>query len=508
MSRTILTGDEARNALLDGARAVTRAVGRSMGPLGRNVVFDPAPNYPTYPTSSRDGITIARQFAVSGPGSSGAKLIREAADKTVQEAGDGTSATCVLATAIYDNGLEALKEGKNVVQVKRQIQEDVQKVIAHLDSITVRLSGSMLEQVAVVSANNDAVLGKLIADATRQAGANGIVAVEDSPTNETTIERIEGMQFNQGYISQAFVNNESRQIVEFSNPLILLIDRALTSLQGMQNLMNAVAMGSRPLLILAEDVRGEALATLVVNKMKGAMAVCAVKLPTNLGHRKDLLLDIAALTGGVAVLQELGMDIGAVKAEMLGKAEKVTVSSSYCRISGGKGLPSELQKRKEHIFGMLSQKPTALEAEKLHERLAKLTGGVTVLRLGARSGFELGDLKARCEDACLATRCALESGVVPGAGMALCDSMKVLSPGIVRESIKRPAMQILENAGREGDFTVHLKCAVNALTGEDCDLVAEGILDPAKVVKASLLNAASVATTMLMTDTLIQVQDQ
>ena len=501
-----MTGDEARNALLEGALAVTRAVGRSMGPMGRNVVFDAAPSYPTYPTSSRDGITIARQFAVSGPGSSGTKLIREAADKTVQEAGDGTSATCVLATAIYENGLKALKAGQNVVQIKKQIQEDVKKVIAYLDSITIRLSGGMLEQVAVVSANNDASLGKLIADATRHAGANGIVAVEDSPTNETTIERIEGMQFNQGFISAAFVNNETRQIVEFSNPLILLLDRPLTSLQGMTPLLNQIAQGTRPLLILAEDIRGEALATLVVNKMKGAMAVCAVKLPTNLGHRKDLLLDIAALTGGVAVLQELGMDIGAVKAEMLGKAEKVTVSSSYCRISGGKGLPSELQKRKDHIFGMLSQKPTALEAEKLHERLAKLTGGVTVLRLGARSGFELGDLKARCEDSCLSTRCALESGVVPGAGMALASASLKIGPGIIKESLVKPALQILDNAGLIDRFDP--RQPVNAMTGEDSDLVAEGILDPAKVVKASLLNAVSVATTMLMTDTLIQIQDE
>ena len=504
--RTIYVGDEAREHLRSGAEAVTLAVGRSMGPLGRNVVFDPAPHYPTFPSSTRDGITIARQFAIDGPGASGCKLIREAADKTVQEAGDGTSATCVLAYALYENGLAALKEGRNVVEIRKSIQEDTKKVIEYLDSITIRLSGNMLEQVAIVSANNDSALGKLIADATRQAGSNGIVAVEDSPTNETTIERIEGMQFNQGYLSAAFVNNESRQIVEFQNPLILLLDRPLTSLQGMTPLMNAVAQGTRPLLILAEDVRGEALATLVVNKMKGALAVCAVKLPTNLGHRKDLLLDIAALTGGVACLQELGMDVSALKSEHLGRATKVVVSSSYCRIVGGAGTEEAIEKRKQNITGLLGQTPTSLEAEKLHERLAKLTGGVTVLRLGARSGLELGDLKARCEDSCLATRCALDSGVVPGAGMALASAIEAIPPGVVRSSIIEPALQILDNAGFVARFRPGQP--VNALTGEDCDLVAEGILDPVKVVKASLLNAASVAAVMLATDTLIMVDDQ
>ena len=503
--RSIYVGDEARELLRVGAEQVTRAVGRSMGPLGRNVVFDSAPHYPTYPTSSRDGITIARQFAVDGPGASGCKLIREAADKTVQEAGDGTSATCVLAYALYSEGLYALKAGQNVVQVRKQIQEDVKKVGDYLDSITVRLTGDMLRHVAVVSANNDERLGKLIADATRQSGPNGIVAVEDSPTNDTTIERIEGMQFSQGYLSAAFVNNESRQIVEFDNPLILLLDRPLTSLQGMTPLMNAVANGTRPLLILAEDIRGEALATLVVNKMKGALSVCAVKLPTNLGHRKDLLLDIAALTGGVACLQELGMDVSALKPEHLGRATKVVVSSSYCRIVGGAGTEEAIEKRKQNITGLLTQGPTSLEAEKLHERLAKLTGGVTVLRLGARSGFELGDLKARTEDACLATRCALESGVVPGAGMALVQATKVLSPGVVRDSIIAPALQILDNAGFKDRFDPLQ--AVNAVTGEDCDLIFAGILDPVKVVKAALLNAASVAAVMLATDTLIQVDD-
>ena len=504
--RRILTGDEAREALRHGAELVTLAVGKSIGPLGRNVVFDPAPNYPSYPTSSRDGVTICRQYAVEGAGASGCKLIKEAAEKTVAEAGDGTSATCILAYALYVNGLEALKEGKNVVQIKKSIQEDARKVIDYLDSITVRLSGQMLEQVAIVSANNDSSLGKLIAQATRQAGPSGIVAVEDSQTNETTIERIEGMQISSGYLSAAFVNNEARQIVEFQNPLILLLDRPLTSLQGLTPLMNAIAQGTRPLLILAEDVRGEALATLVVNKMKGALSVCAVKLPTNLGHRKDLLLDIAALTGGIAVLQELGMDIASVKPEMLGRAEKVTISSSYCRISGGKGTEEALAKRKENIHGLLTQSPTALEAEKLHERLAKLTGGVTVLRLGARSGFELGDLKARCEDACLSTRCALESGVVIGAGMALAQAAQILETGIVKSSLVSPALQILDNAGMKDRFDP--KQPVNAMTGEDSDLLEEGILDPAKVVKASLLNAASVATTMLMSDTLIQIQDQ
>ena len=319
------------------------------------------------------------------------------------------------------------------------------------------------------------------------------------------------MQFQQGWISQHFVNNDTRQTVEFFNPLILLLDRPLASMQGLVPMMESVAHGSRPILIMAEDVVGEALATLVMNKLKGTLQVCCVKLPANLGHRKDLLQDIAALTGGTAILQELGQDISKLIPSDLGQAEKVVISSTTTRIIGGYGKKEAIAKRIEEIKGLLLQNPTVLEKERLQERLAKLTGGVTILRLGAQTGLELGDKKARCEDACYSTRCALEDGVVPGAGMALARISTMLAPGIVSLALRRPAMQICENAGITNTLDICLQdkrpnIGTNSLTlAVKCDLMAAGIIDPAKVVKSSLRNASSVACQMLLTELVTQV---
>jgi chaperonin GroEL len=495
--RQIFTGDEARAILLEGAEALARVVGSSMGPMGRNTVFDAARDFPSYPSSSRDGVTIARQYMVEGPIASGVKMVKEAAERTLREAGDGTSATVVLAHALLKNGLESLKTD-SLVKVRRQMQADIEKVCAYIDSIK-RPVGDMLDTVAMISANNDEHLGRLVAEATRQAGEFGVVTVEESMGDKSSIERIEGMSLDQGYISAIFVNDERRQAVEFTNAVLLLIDRPLTSMQGLAPLMNAVASQSRPLLILAEDVRGEALATLATNKLQGRLQVCCVKLPTNLGHRKDLLLDLAALTGGTACLQELGMDLSSLNTSHLGRAQRVSVTSSVTRISGGAGSTESIQKRIATIQGVLQQSPTDLEREKLNERLAKLTGGLTVIRLAARSGLEMGELKARCEDSCLATRCALEGGVVIGAGMALSGSQAVLDDGPVKASVMAPALQIASNAG----------CAVgyDVLSGRSIEPDGMTVIDPALVVKASLRNAASVASVMLATDCVIQISE-
>jgi chaperonin GroEL len=497
--RKVFTGDEARDILLKGAEMLAQVVGSSMGPLGRNCVFDPARDFPAYPSSSRDGVTIARQYMIEGPYASGVKMVKEAAERTLREAGDGTSATVVLAHAILKNGLLSLKT-ENLVKVRRQIASDVEKVCAYIDSIAVPVEGPMLEQVAVISANNDEHLGRLVAEATIQAGKFGVVTVEEAMGSLSTIERIEGMSLDQGFISPIFVNNERRQICELDNPVILLLDRPLTSMQGLAPLMNAIASKAQPLLILAEDVRGEALATLATNKMQGRLSVCAVKLPSNLGHRKDLLLDLAALTGGTACLQELGMDVSKLNIGHLGRALKVTVTASQTRISGGNGSADSVGKRVETIQGLLAQTPTDLEKEKLQERLAKLTGGLTVIRLAARSGLEMGDLKARCEDSCLATRSALEGGVVIGAGLALYTMpLGILADGVIQESLAFPAKQIASNAG----------CAVglDALSGAPVEGLTSGILDPAIVVKAALRNAASVASVMLASDCVIQISE-
>lgn len=496
-------GEDARQGLLRGAEKLCKAVGGTMGPMGRNCIIDYTPGYPSCPMSTRDGVTVCRNFYLKDPvEDAGNRLVRAASEKACSEAGDGTSAAVVLAHAIFSAGLEALKT-QNVVQVKRAIEQDVEHVCQEIDKVKIRISGSMVDQVACIACNNDPVLGKQIADAMRAAGPNGVVAVEDSPSNETTIERQEGMQINQGYLSQHFVNNDSRQIVEFFNPVILLLDRPLTSMQGIAPMMEAIAKGSRPLLILAEDVSGEALATLVLNKVQGRLQVCCVKLPSNLGHRRDLLQDIAALTGGQAILQELGMDVAKMSGKDLGQAQKVVVTSNITRIIGGYGKKETIDKRIEEISGLLTQNPTPLERERLQERLAKLTGGVTILRLGAQTGLELGDKKARCEDACFATRCALEDGIVEGGGFALARIGMGMGKSIVADACLAPARQILKNAGYDELDSID-RLGFNSLTGEYGDLVEMGVIDPAKVIKSSLKNAASVACQMLLTETVIQ----
>jgi len=509
-----LFGEDARQALLRGSEQLARAVGSSMGPMGRNTVIDYTPGYPSTPKSTRDGVTIARNFYLPGAEDAGSRLIRAAAEKSVQEAGDGTTAAVVLANALYKAGLDELAKGRSVRSVTYEIREHTAFVIKEIDKRKQKVHGDMMKHVATISVNNDPELGGLIVEAMRQAGASGVVAVEDSPSAETTIERQEGMQFQQGYITPLFVNNDQKQIVEFINPVIVLLDRPLTSVQGMQAMLEGIAKSSNPLLILADDVTGEALGTFVANKMRGTLQVCCVKTPANLGHKKDLLLDIAALTGGTAILQELGLDVSSITPKMLGKAQKVVVTSNSTRIIGGFGAKETIEKRITEIKGLLGQNPTPLERERLQERLAKLTGGVTILKLGAQTGVELGDKKDRCEDACFATRCALDDGIVPGGGYTLARIAQTLPDGIVKTAVQRPMWQILENAGYDnrtpafsddGNKMADPNWGFNSLTGEWCDLVQVGVIDPAKVVKSSLRNAASVACQMLLTELVVQV---
>ena len=507
--RKIVSGIEARELLLVGAEKLATIVGATMGPMGRNCVIDFAPWQMHYPVSSRDGVTVAKSVFLEDPVEDcGSRMVREASDKAVSDAGDGTTAATVLAAAIYKHGLEALKSGESVVQVRDAIERDTKLACELIDKRSRKLSGKMIDQVATISANNDPILGGLIAEATRQAGPNGIVAVEESPTADTVIERIEGMQFNQGFINPVFVNQPLTQTVEFLNPLILLLDRPLSSMQGFTPLMEQVVKTGRPLLILAEDVTGEALAILGANKLRGTMSVCPVKLPSNMGHRKDLLKDIAALTDGTAVLQELGMDVSQITLKQLGRARKVVITSNFTRIMDGAGTPEAIEKRVTEIKGLMGQNPTNLERERLQERLAKLTGGVTLLKLGAYSGVELGDKKGRCEDACFSCRHAMQEGVVIGGGFCLFLVAEELPEGIVKKAITRPAEQILENAALDPvEILKEVKKrgqGYNSLTNEYVDLVADGVIDPTRVVKSSLRNASSVARTMLLTDHVIQ----
>jgi chaperonin GroEL len=512
MSWINTTSKEARERLLKGAALLAHAVGSSMGPEGRNCIVDLAPLAPGIPMSTRDGVSIARSIYIAEDlvADAGSRLIRAAAERTVAEAGDGTSASVVLAHAFFEAGLKQLEIDPNVRRVTQAIRATAEAAADYVKAMAQQVSGSMIDHVATISVNNDPVLGKYVADAVRASGAHGVVSVEDSPTSETSIERQEGMQFAKGWRSQGFVNVPEKQICELENPFIYMLDRRLTSLQGLQPMLKDIEKKGRPLLILAEDVDGEALATLLTFKLQGTFAVCCVKLPENLGHRKDILLDIAAMCGGNPMLRELGQNPADAKPADLGSCRKVIVSRDNTRIIGGNGTKQAVNARVTEIRGLLASNPPQIEKERLHERLAKLTGGVTVLRLGAQTGLELGDKKMRVDDAVCAIKCALEEGVVPGAGMALSRAAASVPDSWVRPVLGCPAAQILLNASMDAGGIL-LKVTENAdlwfgynvVTEKFGDLREAGVLDPVKVVRSSLLNAASVAIQMLLTETVV-----
>lgn len=508
------TSKEARDSLLKGAALLAHAVGSSMGPEGRNTVVDLAPLAPGIPMSTRDGVTIARSIYIADDlvADAGNRLIRAAAERTVAVAGDGTSASVVLAHAFFEAGLKQLEVDPNVRRVTRAIRQTAEQAEKYLVNIAQQVTGEMIDHVATISVNNDPVLGKWVADAVRASGAHGVVSVEDSATAETSLERQEGMQLSKGWRSQGFVNVPEKQTCEFENPFIYMLDRRLTSLQGLQPMLQGIEKTARPLLILAEDVDGEALATLLGNKIRGAFAVCCVKLPENLGHRKDVLLDIAAMCGGRPMLRELGDNPSDAKPADLGSCRRVVVSRDTTRIIGGNGSAADVAKRVTEIRGLLASDPPQIEKERLHERLAKLTGGVTVLKLGAQTGLELGDKKMRVDDACCAIRCALEEGVVPGAGTALLRA-SLNDPEWSGKCLARPFEQILKNASVDSQPIAVQACSnTNPWYGYDVvgekysDLREAGVLDPVKVVRSSLMNAASVACQMLLTETVVTLK--
>lgn len=514
MSWKITTSKEAKASLLAGSELLAHAVGSSMGPEGRNTVIDLSPLAPGSPMSTRDGVTIARAIYIADDliADAGSRLIRGAAERTVAVAGDGTSASVVLANAFYKAGLKQLEIDPNVRRVTNAIRETAQKAEEYLKSVAVQVTGGMIDHVATISVNNDPVLGKHVADAVRASGAHGMVSVEDSQTSETSIERQEGMQFAKGWRSQGFVNVQEKQTCDLENPFIYMLDRRLTSLQGLQGMIDGVNKSGRPLLILAEDVDGEALAFLLSLKLQGKFASCCVKLPDNLGHRKDVLLDIAAMCGGRPMLRELGNNPADAKPNDLGSCRRVVVSRDSTRIIGGSGTQAAVNQRVAEIRGLLASNPPQIEQERLQERLAKLTGGVTVLKLGAQTGVELGDKKMRVDDAVCAVNCALQEGIVPGAGTALLRASQ--NDGTwVSECLARPFKQILENASVD---PTNIEKAILSQTdpwfgydvvGEQLgDLRRAGVLDPLKVVRSSLMNAYSVANQMLLTETVVTLQ--
>jgi chaperonin GroEL len=511
---------EAREHLLAGVELLAHAVGKSMGPEGRNTVVDFAPLVPGSPFSTRDGVTIARSIYISDDliADAGSRLVRGAAEQTVITAGDGTSASVVLAHAFFAAGLKQLDVDPNVRRVTKAIREVAKQAEAYIKGLAQQVSGEMIDFVSTISVNNDPVLGKHVADAVRASGAHGVVSVEDSPTAETTIERQEGMQFASGWRSDGFVNNGAKMLCELEEPYIYMLDRRLTSLQGFQPMLAHIQKSGRPLLILAEDVDGEALAYLLSQKAAAGLAVCCVKLPSNLGHRKDLLLDIASMCGGRPMLKDLGDNPADAKPNDLGSCRRVVISRNSTRIIGGKGSKAAVAQRIQEIKGLLALNPPQIEVERLNERLAKLTGGVTILSLGAQTGVELADKKMRVDDAVNAIRCAIEEGVVPGAGTALLRAAKLQQNETNKwavECLTATFKQILNNAS--GDPKV---VAEKVLAKEDAwygyDVVGEefgdlrelGVLDPLKVVRSSLANAASIACQLLLTEMVVTLDQR
>lgn len=520
-AKKLIYGDEARAKLKAGVDKLANAVKVTLGPRGREVILEKKWGSPTV---TKDGVSVAKEIELSDPYENmGAQLVKEVASKTADVAGDGTTTATVLAQAIYEEGLKAIAAGANPVYVKRGIDEAVKIVIEELKKISKPVSGRKeIEQVATISANNDPEIGKIIADAMEKVGKDGVITVEESKSADTILDVTEGMQFDRGYLSPYFVTNAEKMEAVLENPYILIYEKKINNIRELLPVLEKVVQTNRPLLIIAEDVEGEALATLVVNHIKGVLKVCAVKAPGFGERRKAMLQDIAILTGGTAVTEDLGIKLESVDLDMLGKADKVVVDKDNTTIIGGKGSQEDIKARIEQIKKQIETTTSEYDKEKLQERLAKLAGGVAIIKVGAATEAELKEKKDRVDDAVHATKAAVEEGIVPGGGIALyrasralCNineenSDKAWGIKIVKNACKMPIKQIAYNAGFEGSVVIEKIKEVddpnygfNAATGEYVDMVEAGIIDPTKVVRTALQNAASVAGTMLTAECLV-----
>jgi chaperonin GroEL len=530
MPKQIVHGEESRQAILRGVNALADAVKVTLGPKGRNVVIEKKFGSPTI---TKDGVTVAKEIELKDNlENTGAQMVREVASKTSDVAGDGTTTATVLAQAIYREGVKTVAAGANPMAMKRGIEKAVELICGklnkegerekgELDKFSKPVSGEMIAQVGTVSANNDETIGRIIAEAMKKVGKDGVITVEESKTLETQLEVVEGMQFDRGYLSPYFVTDPERMEAVLENCYILIHEKKISSMKDLLPLLENIAKSSKPLLIVAEDVEGEALATLVVNKLRGTLQVCAVKAPGFGDRRKAMLQDIAILTGGKAVTEDLGIKLENVQMSDLGQAKKITVDKDNTTIVEGKGKHSEIEGRVKEIRSQIDKTTSDYDREKLQERLAKLVGGVAVIKVGAATETEMKEKKARVEDAMHATRAAVEEGIVPGGGVALArcvatlEKLKVegdeqIGVNIVKRAIAEPLRMIAENAGEEGAIVLgkvteakDANFGYNALTGEYEDLVKAGVLDPTKVVRTALQNAGSIAALMLTTEALV-----
>jgi chaperonin GroEL len=509
---------EAREKMLRGVNILANAVKVTLGPKGRNVIIQKSFGAPR---STKDGVSVAKEIELEDAFENmGAQLIREVASKTNDKAGDGTTTATVLAQSIVQEGLKSVAAGMNPMDLKRGIDKAVAAVIADIKASSKKVSAnSEIAQVGTISANGDIEVGEMIAKAMEKVGNEGVITVEEAKTAETELDVVEGMQFDRGYLSPYFITNADKMEVQLEEPLILLFEKKLSSLQAMLPILEAVVQSGRPLVIIAEDIEGEALATLVVNKLRGGLRVAAVKAPGFGDRRKAMLEDIAVLTGGQVISEDLGIKIENVTLDMLGKAKKVTITKDDTTIVDGAGEKAAIEARVGQIKKQIEDTTSDYDKEKLQERLAKLAGGVAVIRVGGSTEVEVKEKKDRVDDALNATRAAVEEGIVPGGGIALLKATKALEGlkgdnadqtagiAIIRRAIQAPIRQISENAGVEGSIVVgkvldnkSATYGFNAQTEEYGDLVAMGVIDPAKVVRTALQDAASVAGIMITTE--------
>jgi chaperonin GroEL len=519
MAKQIIYGEQSRQAILRGVNQLADAVKVTLGPKGRNVVLDKKFGSPTI---TKDGVTVAKEIDLKDPlENMGAQMVREVACKTSDTAGDGTTTATVLAQAIYREGAKNVVAGANPMELKRGIEKAVEVVVEEIKKLSRPVKGNMIAQVGTISANSDETIGKIIAEAMEKVGKDGVITVEEAKTLETTLDVVEGMQFDRGYLSPYFVTDPERMEVVLENPVILIHEKKISSMKDLLPVLEQVARMGRPLLIIAEDVEGEALATLVVNKLRGTLQAAAVKAPGFGDRRKAMLEDIAILTGGNAITEDLGIKLENIKVDDLGKAKKVTIDKDNTTIVEGAGTASKIEGRVKQIRTQVEETTSDYDREKLQERLAKLVGGVAVIKVGAATETEMKEKKARVEDAMHATKAAVEEGIVPGGGVALLRAGKALEglklegdqqvgAQIIRRAIEEPMRWIAANAGNEGSIVVaRVKDAksadegYNAATDTYEDLVKAGVIDPAKVVRNALQNASSIASLLLTTEALV-----
>jgi chaperonin GroEL len=518
MAKQITYGDASRQAILNGVNSLANAVRVTLGPKGRNVILDKKFGSPTI---TKDGVTVAKEIELRDAlENMGAQMVKEVASKTSDVAGDGTTTATVLAQAIYREGAKNVTAGANPMAIKRGISRAVDAIVASLNAQSKPVTGPMIAQVGTISANHDETIGRIIAEAMDKVGKDGVITVEEAKSMETSLEVVEGMQFDRGYLSPYFVTDPERMEVVLENPFILIHERKISSLKDLLPILEKVAQAGRPLLIVAEDVEGEALATLVVNKLRGTIRAAAVKAPGYGDRRKAMLEDIAVLTNGKAITEDLGLKVENLKLEDLGQAKKVTIDKDNTTIVEGAGSSASIAARVKQLRAQVEDTTSDYDREKLQERLAKLVGGVAIIKVGAATETEMKEKKARVEDAMHATKAAVEEGIVPGGGVALLRAAKALHKlkldgdeqvgvNIIIRATEEPMRWIATNAGQEGSIVVQRvkemkdEEGFNAQTDQYENLVRAGVIDPTKVVRSAIQNAASIASLMLTTEAVV-----